>query len=148
MFDAAPLPNASLTFEDVSFSRGERQLFNGLSFSLHAGQLLWVLGDNGIGKTSILELAVGFHRPNQGNISYLLDSKDSQPDECLSYIGHLDAFEPLLSAEETLEFWADVYNAQEPPAEILARVGLSEQAKVRTKGLSAGQKRRLALIAK
>ncbi len=48
--------------------RGGRNLFQSLSFSLEAGELLEVSGPNGSGKTSLLRLVAGLSRPVSGAI--------------------------------------------------------------------------------
>jgi len=145
MFDADPLPETRLTVEDISFSYGPRQLFDRLSFNLDPGQILWVTGDNGIGKTTILKLAMGFLKPESGNIAYFSDNAFVSSDQCVGYLGHKDAFEPLLTARETLEFWADIYESDEDLSDIFDQFGLTLQVDQKTNSLSAGQKRRLAL---
>jgi len=145
MFDQPDLPPASLEFSNVTLQRGQNVLFENLSFKLQSGQILWVMGDNGIGKTSILKLAIGTWRPSDGMIKYEKSEKPSDTEHTIAYLGHLDAFEPLLTAREALEFWADTYSYDEDPAGLFDLVGLSEQTDVRTGNLSAGQKRRLSL---
>jgi len=39
---------------DIAMSRGETPLFSGLSTRISNGDILWVQGDNGIGKTTLL----------------------------------------------------------------------------------------------
>ena len=53
----------SLTAENLACVRGERRLFDGLSFQVRAGQALAVEGANGAGKTSLLRLIAGFLAP-------------------------------------------------------------------------------------
>ncbi len=149
MFAADPLAPTALRFENVTFSHGERQLFGGLSFALEAGQILWIIGDNGIGKTSILKLALGLLKPESGKISYERGGASTTARSCVGYVSHKDAFEPLLTVRETLAFWRDVFETdpetEQDIDEILSQFGLSGQALQRTHSLSAGQKRRLAL---
>lgn len=144
MNDADTLPSASLEFSNVTFRRGERHLFENLSLTLHPGQLLWITGANGIGKTSILKLAAGLWTPEVGEITYKQAGQTTAAIDICAYLGHIDAFEPLLSANEALEFWAEIYNFDAPLVDVFETIGLTEQIDVRTSALSAGQKRRLA----
>ena len=63
------------------------------------------------------------------------------------FLGHLDAVKPSETAAEQAAFWAR-YFGREPAEAIKAmnRVGLSNREQVPGRGLSAGQKRRLALV--
>ena len=137
--------NFTLNFTNVEFSRGENVLFSELSFELAPGQVLWIQGDNGIGKTSILKLALGLWLPDRGQIQISSNNAESHAEKMTAYLGHQDAFEPLLSVSECLEFWADIYEYEDHIVDLLADIGLSEQTHIRISGLSAGQKRRLAL---
>lgn len=144
MTEADTLPSASLSFLDIAFRRGDRYLFENLSFTLHPGQLLWVTGENGIGKTSILKLAMGVWRPESGTIERRLSNVVCAAKDQCAYLGHIDAFEPLLTAKESLDFWCDLYEFDDPIDSVFDRIGLTLQKNIRTGALSAGQKRRLA----
>ena len=134
-----------LEFSAIALRRGNKELFSGLSFRLQGGELLWVQGDNGIGKTSILKLALGIWRADEGQITHSINNSAVEATKCVAYLGHHDAFEPLLNVSEALKFWARLYRFEGSVDSILSYVGLPEQKQIRIKNLSAGQKRRLAL---
>ena len=58
-FPAAP----RLTATDLACRRGSRELFKGLAFDVTPGQLIWIRGHNGRGKTSLLRLLAGLIAP-------------------------------------------------------------------------------------
>ena len=64
------------TFEDVGFKYPNTNIWavRGLSFHLHAGEKLALVGENGAGKTTIIKLLTRLYDPNEGRI--LLDGKD------------------------------------------------------------------------
>src|SRR5262249_57770881 len=57
-----------LTASDLACVRGGRTVFRALSFALGAGEALLVTGPNAAGKSSLLRLAAGLLRPQQGRI--------------------------------------------------------------------------------
>lgn len=140
----------SLTAEKLACARGERQLFDGLSFCVRAGQALAVEGANGAGKTSLLRLIAGFLAPAAGRI--LVKTGDSESDDAeergrlVGWLGHLDGLKPQMTVKEQLSFYARLYAVgnTDLPA-VLAQVGLTRQIEFPCRYLSAGQRRRLAL---
>ena len=56
-----------LAFDRVSFRRGDRQIFDGLSLDL-SERRIGLVGDNGSGKSTLLRLANGLLRADQGNV--------------------------------------------------------------------------------
>ncbi len=58
----------SLTFKDVSFNYGERQVFDKLNLEVKAGESLAVVGPSGGGKTTIVSLLLRFFDPVTGVI--------------------------------------------------------------------------------
>lgn len=134
----------SLRFENVAQIRGEKTLFENLSFALKSGDMFWLQGDNGIGKTSILRLAAGLSSPTTGTIHWQ-NPESCQARHVLAYQGHQDALTPNLKLQDELKFWAELYDYDNGIENLLAKTGLQEQSNVPTQSLSAGQKRRAAL---
>ena len=136
---------ACLHFKNVSFMRGNSVLFQELSFRLKPKQILWIQGDNGIGKTSILRLAAGLSNPDHGQIEYWSEDNRSSPEKLISFQGHNDVLESSFSVQEELAFWADIFEPEQHIGIYLEKVGLKDRQHLKTKDLSAGQKRRLTL---
>ena len=139
---------SSLTAEKLACARGDRKLFENLSFRVKAGQALAVEGANGSGKTSLLRLIAGFLSPAAGRLIVQDASGDSDDAEergkKIGWLGHHDGLKPQLTVQEQLTFWAALYRGI-ANAEVLAQVGLARQTDLPCRYLSAGQKRRLAL---
>lgn len=64
----------SVTFEHVSFSQGNKNILNDISFQLDSGKTLGIMGSTGTGKTSIINLLQRFYDVNSGAIK--LDGVD------------------------------------------------------------------------
>ena len=60
--------------ENISLRIGERALWSNVSFQLGRGELLAVLGPNGVGKTSLLRVLLGLERPTAGRVR--IDGED------------------------------------------------------------------------
>ena len=128
-----------LAVTDLSLSRGGRELFRRLSFSVHPGQLVQLVGANGAGKTSLLRILAGLSR-------YGFDGEVQRHARQL-YLGHQAGVKGLLSPRENLSWHVGgegVYDdAQVEHA--LAQVGLYGYEDVPSHNLSAGQHRRVNL---
>jgi ATP-binding cassette subfamily B protein len=72
-----PVPiREGITFEDVGFRYpgSERWAVRHLGFTLHAGEVLALVGENGAGKTTLVKLLARLYDPDEGRI--LLDGHD------------------------------------------------------------------------
>ena len=141
---------SSLTAEKLACVRGERRLFENLSFGVKAGQALAVEGANGAGKTSLLRLIAGFLAPAAGRL--LVRTGDSESDDAevrgrlVGWLGHLDGLKPQMTVQEQLVFYARINGVDHADVRaLLERVGLTRQSELPCRYLSAGQRRRLAL---
>lgn len=135
-----------LRAERLAAIRGERLVFQDVSFALPEGAALILTGRNGAGKSTLLRLLAGLVRPDAGRL--LWNEADALADRTLhgarvALLGHQDALKPGLTAAENLAFAATLSGRPVMPA--LAVLGLEELAELPVRMLSAGQKRRLAL---
>jgi len=136
---------------DLACERGDVRLFSGLEFSLGEGELLWVQGPNGSGKTSLLRLVAGLSRPAAGAINWrgenIGELREAYARELL-FVGHANAVKDEFSADENLALALELGGRRAPAAaraEALERIGLATRAWLPARYLSQGQKRRVAL---
>ena len=61
---------AILEVEDIHTYYGDAYVLQGLSLTLEQGQILGLLGRNGVGKTTLVNSIVGFVAPRRGKISF------------------------------------------------------------------------------
>ena len=59
----------SLTVENMSFSYGKHPVLHELTFTAEAGELLAILGPNGVGKTTLFKCVMGQERKYSGRIA-------------------------------------------------------------------------------
>lgn len=123
-------------------------MFEGLSFSLEAGDALLLTGPNGSGKSSLLRLLAGLLTPLDGQIC--VNSTPVHEDieghrANTAYLGHLDPIKPTLTVLESARFWATMLGTLDRVDAALATLNLSDLAAAPGRVLSSGQRRRLSL---
>lgn len=147
-FSTMPLPRLEVI--KASCRRGGRLLFKGLDMDVTAGRMLWVRGQNGRGKTSLLRLLAGLSTPDEGQVLYGGEpvSTSSVYAQQLVYVGHANALKHDLSVAQALAFLLKIHGRRHSPDVLRGAIEKLElrcrpEAAVRT--LSQGQRRRVAL---
>jgi heme exporter protein A len=131
--------------------RGERLLFESLSFRVAAGQLLQIEGANGSGKTTLLRALCGLSAPAHGDIIWCNEAIGDNSEDYhaqLTYVGHHPGIKLDLTAFENLRFTQDMSRTKASDTTLLAaldHIGLFGFEYVPCRHLSAGQRRRVAL---
>jgi heme exporter protein A len=123
--------------------RGERALFDALDLVLRAGEVTWLRGRNGRGKTTLLRTLAGLSQPAAGRIEW----REAQAGPLL-YLGHANALKDDLTVTESLAFFARLRGQPADGASIaeaLAALGVAELRARPVRTLSQGQRRRVAL---
>ena len=78
----------SYEFKDVAFSYdADQKLLNGLSLNVRAGETIAFVGESGCGKTTTLNLVLGFYHATGGQV--LVDGKDIKDIDLHSYRSHI-----------------------------------------------------------
>lgn len=123
-----------LEFRNVGFSYGEKEIFKDFSFSLKEGTSTAILGPSGYGKTTFLELASGFLKPQSGIVTPFCGKP--------TFVFQEDRLLPWYTALENL---TAVNIGKEKALEYLEKVGLSDCADKYPDELSGGMCRRLSI---
>lgn len=66
--DRVPTLDRNLKIDDVHFAYGERPILRGLSLTVPAGRFVALIGASGAGKTTTVDLILGLHRPQKGEV--------------------------------------------------------------------------------
>lgn len=56
-----------IKIENLKFSYGSKSIFEGVSTELKPGMIYGLLGQNGVGKTTLLKLLAGLLKPQEGS---------------------------------------------------------------------------------
>ena len=135
----------------LSCLRDEQPLFEPVDFTLDAGQLLLIEGENGVGKTTLLRALLGLSPLKLDALVF-----DGQPwPGCMGrirrqarWLGHAPALKPELTITENWRFWAaleDFLLLESKLLEFGEQLKLQGFEDARVGTLSAGQKKRAQL---
>ncbi|GLX00364.1 ABC transporter ATP-binding protein [Microtetraspora sp. NBRC 16547] len=139
---------AAIQVDGLRKSYGDFEAVKEISFTVARGEIFALLGRNGAGKSTTIEILAGFQRPDGGTVRVLgLDPvKDRAKVRKSTGIMLQEAgFFPDLTVARTVDSWRDLVPAARPRAEALELVGLTEKAGTKVRQLSGGEKRRLDL---
>jgi ABC-2 type transport system ATP-binding protein len=127
---------------------GGFEAVRGVSFDVERGEMFALLGTNGAGKTSIVEVVEGLSRPAAGTVSVLGHDPYRERSLVRPRMGVMlqeGGFPPDLTVTEAAKMWAGTLTSPRPVDEALSLVDLTHRASVRVKQLSGGERRRLDL---
>jgi heme exporter protein A len=140
-----------LEVSNLECVRGERRLFAGVGFRLDAGEMLYLQGPNGSGKTSLLRMLCSLSPAQEGEIRWRGESigklgEDYRRELC--HLGHHNAIKEELTPLENLltsARLADEALDEGAALDALEQLGLAGREDLPCRYLSQGQKRRVAL---
>lgn len=133
-----------LSCQSLSKHYGTRVLFEGLTFGIHEGERVGLIGPNGSGKTTLIKILAGVEEPDGGSMVLKRQLR-------IAYVPQEDLFEPGASAEsilgaalhgEVLEEHEHAYRIDS----VLSRVGFDADRRcVSVETLSGGWRKRVAI---
>lgn len=117
--------------------KGERGIFD-VSFSLKPGHITALVGSNGAGKSTIINLLTNLLQPDEGTITRAVHDVRYMPDDI--------SFPDTLTAQEIIKFLAGLKNVPaQKQAELLQQVGLDDAKTMKVGQFSKGMRQRLNL---
>lgn len=138
-----------MSANDLCLLRGDRCLFQHVEFALNSGELLFVAGANGSGKTSLLRGIAGLLDFETGHVTWdgkrIRDAYQLFRSE-LVWLSHRVGFKEELNLLENLQFESALRaSSMDQAATVIDRLSLAGLGSLPFRYLSAGQQRRVAL---
>lgn len=141
-----------LRIENVFKSYGKKEVLKGVTFSLKENEIKGLVGVNGVGKSTLIEIICGVKKMNSGHVYFydkdITDKKERK--ERKKLIGYMPQSFTLfndLTVQENLGYLCAVYgfDAKKIIPPLLERCYLSSYKKVLAKNLSGGYRQLLSL---
>jgi phospholipid/cholesterol/gamma-HCH transport system ATP-binding protein len=151
------MTEAVLELRDVVKAYGDRRILDGVSFAVRRGETKIIIGASGSGKSTILKLAMGLEKPDEGQI--LVDGQDITPlrerdmvpiRQRMGMVFQESALFDSLTVRENVayrlyELGTDEDEIEQRVRKGLGFVGLEDAIDKTPSELSGGMKRRVAL---
>ena len=132
---------------------GKITVLKGIDLDIYKGEFLVILGESGCGKSTLLNIIGGMDNLTDGTL--LVDGKDySHPTdrelteyrrEYMGFVFQSYNLMPNLTAQENVQFIADIAQDPMPAAEAIDKVGLTDRAGNYPAALSGGQQQRVSI---
>ena len=140
-----------LIADSIAKSFGERQVLSAATLGAVPGEVRVLFGRNGIGKSTLMKIAVGLIQPDGGIVRYadrplLRSTLATLAREGLFYLADEDLFSPAFSVRRQLGFLSARFNGA-PVEAAAARTGVGHVIDQRPSRLSGGERRRAELAA-
>ncbi len=145
----------------TSVSRGNRrdlELFSNLNFELQTGEMIGIIGESGVGKSSLLHLLAALDRPSAGEVWYgdqrlsLMSEQDAARlrNREIGYVWQFHYLLPEFTALENVALPLMArgdrrHRALEKAEHWLGEVGLADRADHQSGELSGGEQQRVSL---
>lgn len=132
---------------------GQRDVVQNVSLELKRGEVLGLLGHNGAGKSTTLQMLTGTLLPHSGEITICGFNLRKQPDQAKSFIGYLPETPPLYKEMRVDDYLTFVAKLHRLPCEHIPvaldetkqRCGLQESGKKIIGTLSKGYQQRIGI---
>ena len=145
-----------IKLEKISLSFGKRQILENINFNINKGEILGMLGPNGVGKSTIFNLITGLIKPNFGSIiidgENVLDYPISERTTKfkIGYVPQYGGYFHDLTLMENLKAVSEILIKNKNDRnfkieELVSRFELDHILNVQAKFLSGGQKKKLVI---
>ena len=137
---------SSISINSLYCAIDSKVILSDINFYLISGQSVTITGQNGVGKTLLLNTIMGFKSIFKGKISINkmdLSNDPANRQEQLGYYGHKASLHNGLNVMEIVEYWKAYYNSNANTFDLIKFWDLPNKT---VENCSEGQRKRIALI--
>ena len=126
-----------------------RKVINDLSFEVYKGEVFALLGHNGAGKSTTIDLILGLKCPDEGNATILGMDAAKHRKKVFEKVGvqlQHTQYQNMMTVEEACMEYASLYKKPSDYKALLHSFGLSDLKKSYINKLSGGEKQKLSVV--
>lgn len=135
--------------KNLTKSFSGRKVINDLSFEVNKGEVFALLGHNGAGKSTTIDLILGLKCPDEGNATILGMNAAKHRKKIFEKVGvqlqHTE-YQNMMTVEEACIEYASLYKKPSDYKKLLHSFGLSDLKKSYINKLSGGEKQKLSVV--
>ena len=139
----------SVSVRNLTKSFGERKVVDDLSFDVQKGEVFALLGHNGAGKSTTIDLILGLKAPDGGSAKILGMNAARHRKQVFERVGvqlQNTEYQPNITVEEACIEYASLYAAPADYPQLLEQFGLGTLRKNFVSGLSGGERQKLSVV--
>ena len=139
----------SVSVRNLTKSFGERKVVDDLSFDVQKGEVFALLGHNGAGKSTTIDLILGLKAPDGGSAKILGMDAARHRKQVFERVGvqlQNTEYQPNITVEEACIEYASLYAAPADYPQLLEQFGLGALRKNFVSGLSGGERQKLSVV--
>ena len=139
----------SVSVRNLTKSFGERKVVDDLSFDVQKGEVFALLGHNGAGKSTTIDLILGLKAPDGGSAKILGMDAARHRKQVFERVGvqlQNTEYQPNITVEEACIEYASLYAAPADYPQLLEQFGLDALRKNFVSGLSGGERQKLSVV--
>lgn len=139
--------------KNITKKYGSFTAVDNISFKIEEGEIIGLLGPNGVGKSTTMNMITGYIEPTEGEIKVEGYDISKKPKKAKAQIGYMPEGVPLysdLTVKEFVTYMAELKKVdrktrKEKVEKIIEQTGLKDVEKKLTRNLSRGYKQRVSM---
>lgn len=146
----------AIKFDKISLNFGKRKILENINFKINKGEIIGLLGPNGVGKSTIFNLITGLIKPDFGEIKINSEISNNYPIYLrtkrfkIGFVPQHGGFFHNLTTIENLKAISEISNIeknlrQEKINFLISKFELDAVREIKAKDLSGGQKKKLVI---
>ncbi|BCJ96025.1 ABC transporter [Anaerocolumna cellulosilytica] len=132
--------------ENLYKAFGRKKVLTNISFSIEAGRIIGLLGENGVGKTTLLKVLADLYKPDKGHIWIIEEESSIKTHKYISYMIHTEQLSDWMTIQQAIYYFKDLFPDFDTKKAFLLCDIFQLSPKDKVKRLSKGNQERVMLL--